>query len=449
MVYIKPFIGLAAVFSVAFGAPSAVKRTNEKSPSSYGESYGSKSYDDSYKGSYEDKSYEDKSYDNSYDNKYEDKSEDKSYDNSYEDKSYEDKSYEDNTYEYETETRTAEYEKETRVYTKEYEATSTAAAEESYPTYGSGKSNWDTSGYDDCVSKCVADYGSKDTWYKPSPSPEPTSDEQSEGSSGNGATHTVIVAPRQGFLRFIPFAVNASVGDTIKFMWGANNHTVTKGSELLPCNKSADALFTSGPKDKDFVFTQVVNTTEPTFYFCNTPGHCQKGMFGIINPRSDQNAPTSASLLMSDLKAENTDLKAYAAVVDKSTVNNEFARNWGSNILIGDMPDWAKPLAAENILFTRSVLAANPDVSKDGTIDLSVLDKNPLMVPDDVSVALANAGSPAPEVTGAVNTPPPSPSDASSAAAAETPAPTNSAMSVASPRVLVALTVIIATFLAL
>jgi plastocyanin len=73
------------------------------------------------------------------------------------------------------------------------------------------------------------------------------------GSSGSGATITVIVAPTQGVLRYIPFAVNASVGDTIKFMWGANNHTVTKSSELTPCNKTADALFASGTHNKDFV----------------------------------------------------------------------------------------------------------------------------------------------------------------------------------------------------
>ena len=58
------------------------------------------------------------------------------------------------------------------------------------------------------------------------------------GSSGSGATHTVIVAPTQGVLRYIPFALNASVGDTIEFIWGANEHTVTKSSELTPSSLS-------------------------------------------------------------------------------------------------------------------------------------------------------------------------------------------------------------------
>jgi len=75
----------------------------------------------------------------------------------------------------------------------------------------------------------------------------------SSGSSGSGATHTVIVAPTQGVLRFVPFAINASVGDTVQFMWGANNHTVTKSSSLTPCNKTADKPFGSGVQNKDFV----------------------------------------------------------------------------------------------------------------------------------------------------------------------------------------------------
>ena len=37
-------------------------------------------------------------------------------------------------------------------------------------------------------------------------------------AAGTGATHTVIVAPTKGVLRYVPFAVNASVGDTVRFM---------------------------------------------------------------------------------------------------------------------------------------------------------------------------------------------------------------------------------------
>lgn len=76
------------------------------------------------------------------------------------------------------------------------------------------------------------------------------------GSTGTGATHTVIVAPTQGVLRFVPFTVNAAVGDTVMFNWGANNHTVTKASALLPCNRSQeDTVFASGVQNLGFSCT--------------------------------------------------------------------------------------------------------------------------------------------------------------------------------------------------
>jgi plastocyanin len=97
----------------------------------------------------------------------------------------------------------------------------------------------------DHPTECVASYGAAPYEYK-------ASSTSSGSSGGSGATHTVIVAPTQGVLRYVPFALNASVGDTVKFMWGANNHTVTKSSALTPCNKTSDALFASGTQNKDF-----------------------------------------------------------------------------------------------------------------------------------------------------------------------------------------------------
>ena len=103
--------------------------------------------------------------------------------------------------------------------------------------------------------------------------PTPSYTNGGNSGSGTGSTITVIVAPTQGVLRYVPFAVNASVGDTIHFMWNANNHTVTKSSELQICNKTSDAPFASGEQNKGFTFDQVVNDTSTTFFYCGTPGH--------------------------------------------------------------------------------------------------------------------------------------------------------------------------------
>ena len=81
---------------------------------------------------------------------------------------------------------------------------------------------------------CAASYGAPtmaSTWSAP---PVATT---TAGGSGC-MTHTVIVAPTQGVLRYVPFAINASVGDTVAFVWNANNHTVTKSSQLAVSPKS-------------------------------------------------------------------------------------------------------------------------------------------------------------------------------------------------------------------
>jgi len=173
-------------------------------------------------------------------------------------------------------------------YTTSTYDTYSALATSTY-SYGSGSSSWGNSGYDNCVQRkdlkdpfhnrpnrfpieCMASYAPPLATYTPSPS---SNQDDSAGSAGtNGVTHTVIVAPTQGVLRYVPFAVNASVGDTIQFMWGANNHTVTKSSELLPCNKTADSPFASGEQNQGFACMSLVSLLEhqSDLFFSSQPG---------------------------------------------------------------------------------------------------------------------------------------------------------------------------------
>ncbi|KAH9066405.1 hypothetical protein EDB87DRAFT_1554455 [Lactarius vividus] len=306
--------------------------------------------------------------------------------------------------------------------------------------YGSGSSNWNKDGYDSCVQQCVAQFGSPGSMYMP-----PSSTSSGSSGSGNGVTHTVIVAPTQGVLRYVPFALNASVGDTVMFKWGANNHTVTKSSQVELCNKTSDNLFTSGEQNKDFTFTQVINDTNPTFYYCGTPTHCQKGMFGIINPPNAYQQPGSASNMMPSLASQNPSTQAGWSYASNATSNNTAAGNWGMNLDMSKMPDWSMPYMAENILFTRSFLAMNPEsMTQDGSVDLSPLANNAVMIPTDVAAAarLNNAESSTPSSTssGVSSTP----SSASSSSGK-----TNGAGALASPRVAVALVAVVAAFFAL
>ena len=147
----------------------------------------------------------------------------------------------------------------------------------------------------------MASFGNPMATYTPPTSTQDSGSGSYSGSTGSGATHTIIVAPTQGVLRYVPFATNASVGDTIKFMWNANMHTVTHSSELEVCNKTDQDPFTSGVQNKSFTFTQVVNDTNPLFFYCGVPTHCQKGMFGIVNAPNANNASTSVAGMMASM----------------------------------------------------------------------------------------------------------------------------------------------------
>jgi plastocyanin len=133
-------------------------------------------------------------------------------------------------------------------------------------TYGSGSASWNSGGYNSCVQQCVAQFGAPSAAAMPAAATASatSTDAGTGGSPGSsGATHTVIVAPSQGVLRYVPFAVNASVGDTIKFEWHANVHTVTKSSALEICNKTGDAPFVSGTHNASFTCTCTPRARSP------------------------------------------------------------------------------------------------------------------------------------------------------------------------------------------
>jgi len=324
-------------------------------------------------------------------------------------------------YEYDTSTvlATSTY---LSVATSDQYYTSTYSSDSSYSTqyYGSGSSSWSDSSYDSCVQQCVASYGAPSltytatATYSTSTSYSGSGDSSNSGSSGDssysgsssdsssysgssgtGATHTVIVAPTQGVLRYVPFATNASVGDTIMFIWGAGPHTVTKSSELAICNKTDDAPFASGSQNESFVFTQVVNDTDPTFFYCGIPTHCEQGMFGIINaPNADTDSSSSLSSMMPAIVANNSDMSTYVAYANNMTSAYPAAQSYGTNIDMSNMPDWAMQYVAENALYSQMFIAANPAVMQaDGTINLGAVPMSEMVIPKDLSAALSTSSS--------------------------------------------------------
>ncbi|KAG6337198.1 hypothetical protein ID866_1870 [Astraeus odoratus] len=232
-------------------------------------------------------------------------------------------------------------------------------------------------------------------------------------TAGGGMTHTVVVAPTQGILRYVPFVVNASVGDTVDFIWNANNHTVTKSSQLAICNKTTDAPFTSGEQNKSFVYRQTVNDTNSTYFYCGTPGHCPKGMFGIINPpNAAMGSNASLSSMMPAMAANSSGMAAMWQYTQMMTQNSTMAASWGGNIDMSTVPEWAQQYVAENVMYTRTFLAVNPETfNADGSVSLANAGSTPLKVPVDITSV---QNSSAPSAGGSSGSSPASPSSSSS-----------------------------------
>jgi len=324
---------------------------------------------------------------------------------------------------------------------KMMEATSTKkeAAAPTSTMYGSGSSG--KSNYDNCIMQCMNTYGGAPAaQYTPPPSTK--SSDSGSGDSGSGKTHIVIVAPKKGVLRFVPFALNATSGDTVHYVWGAGPHTVTKGSQLEPCNKTSDgAAFTSGPQNATFTFDQKVNDTNPVFYFCNVPGHCQKGMFGILNP-PNANAPTVATTVAQMMPAWIANSSTLAALnaytVEKTKGSPAF--NWGAQLDVANIPTWAHAEFATNVMYTRLLYAANPGMMEAGN-GAANPNGSPLTLPSDdfesliassasgAAVPPTNAASPASESAAPSSTASSSASDTAAAASATTPSTASSSAS--------------------
>lgn len=100
------------------------------------------------------------------------------------------------------------------------------------------------------VTECMNTYGTPPAMY----TPPPTTTTTDSSGGGGGNIISIVVAPHQGILRYLPFATNASVGDTIQYTWGAGPHTVTRSSFLTPCNKTTDEtnFFASGSQNATF-----------------------------------------------------------------------------------------------------------------------------------------------------------------------------------------------------
>ncbi|KAH9980876.1 Cupredoxin [Lactifluus volemus] len=107
----------------------------------------------------------------------------------------------------------------------------------------------------------------------------------------SGAVHQVAVGGTG--LAFNPSQLTAAVGDTVQFVFGPKNHSVTQSTFAAPCT------FMAGGADSGFMpsvagaatqpmFTVTVTQTTPLWFYCRQANHCQQGMVFAINPTAQK-----------------------------------------------------------------------------------------------------------------------------------------------------------------
>ncbi|KAE9364061.1 Cupredoxin [Stipitochalara longipes BDJ] len=99
------------------------------------------------------------------------------------------------------------------------------------------------------------------------------------------AAKTIVITAGSGGLAFSPDSVTADVGDTLEFHFVGTIHSAVQGDFGSPCAQSSTG-FDSGPVTSSDVFRVTVQNTDPIWFFCGTPSHCQGGMAGVVNPPS-------------------------------------------------------------------------------------------------------------------------------------------------------------------
>ncbi|OBT40801.1 hypothetical protein VE00_08924 [Pseudogymnoascus sp. WSF 3629] len=111
-------------------------------------------------------------------------------------------------------------------------------------------------------------------------------------SSSAPGVQTVTVGDNNA-IAFSPDTITAAVGSSIEFVFFPPIHSVNQSTFESPCAPLANGTgfwsgaFTTASGQNANVFTLTVNDTNPIWFFCATPSHCETGMAGVINPSSN------------------------------------------------------------------------------------------------------------------------------------------------------------------
>jgi plastocyanin len=106
-------------------------------------------------------------------------------------------------------------------------------------------------------------------------------------SAAFAATIDVEVDPASAFHKFKPEVVNINPGDTVRWIWRGNFHTVTSGN---PNTGEQNGIFSSPLRSAPYQFSYTFNTAGTFDYFC-VP-HREMGMIGKVIVGTPPSTPT-------------------------------------------------------------------------------------------------------------------------------------------------------------
>ncbi|KAK0641827.1 hypothetical protein B0T16DRAFT_220990 [Cercophora newfieldiana] len=104
---------------------------------------------------------------------------------------------------------------------------------------------------------------------------------------------TIQISVGKDGIVYTPNSVTAAVGDVIEYQFFPPTHSVVMADFDSPCTPAKtggffSGAFTTSSGMNNTVFQVTVNSTDPIFFYCGFPTHCESGMVGVINPSTDQ-----------------------------------------------------------------------------------------------------------------------------------------------------------------
>lgn len=83
-------------------------------------------------------------------------------------------------------------------------------------------------------------------------------------------------------LFYFPSNITIKVGDTVKWHFDGNKHSVTQAVKVGGCTQPKGGFDSGEVTSSTEVFTQTFTVPGEYPYYCKTYGHCHGGMKGIV-----------------------------------------------------------------------------------------------------------------------------------------------------------------------